>query len=316
MALKPLRLAIIEFSPVHDLSFTTLAQAALSLGAQLDIYAPNKLLEQTAILPGNVHRVRIGKGRGPGTVPAIAARIASGGYDAVWVNTAHGPRARSLLLALKCLVPRRCTRFGVIHFTEKTIESWSTKLIIDLLDGAIVFSKFLRSTMPDILQHKTFAWYPMLPSKKPPLQASDKHIRIVIPGALDPNRRDYAAIARALHDPELDPSIQFVLLGRCPADQPSAQAWLEQLPPDAITSGRVRLWYDYVSDEEFISELDRGHGVCLAMHPSCPQYRMFCQHQASGATYQLIAAAFLACRVGDAASCGRVWAASHPLRGG
>jgi hypothetical protein len=101
---KP-RIAIVEFSPVHDLSFAVIAKAAQALGGQLDIYAPNKLLDQTAILPGNVHRMRIGKGWGAGTVPAIVCRILAGGYDAVWVNTAHGPRARSLLASLKCLMP-------------------------------------------------------------------------------------------------------------------------------------------------------------------------------------------------------------------
>ena len=284
MKRKP-RIAIVEFSPVHDLSFAVIAKAVQALGGQLDIYAPNKLLDQTAILPGNVHRMRIGKGWGAGTVPAIVCRILAGGYDAVWVNTAHGPRARSLLASLKCLMPRRCLRLGVIHFTEKTIESWSTKLILDLLDGAVVFSQFLRQTMPQSLQAKTFAWYPMLPSSRPALTLDNQRIRLVIPGALDPNRRDYTAIVQALRDPELNPRIQFVLLGRCPRDQAATKVWLDQLPKEAVQEQRIRLWYDYVGDQEFTHELDQAHGICLIMHPTCPQYRMFCQHQASGATY-------------------------------
>ena len=285
MVSKHVSIAVVEFSPVHDLTFTSLARTAEGLGAQLDIYAPNKLLDQTAVLQGNVHRIRIGKGRGPGVVSAIALRIARGNYDAVWLNTAHGPRARTLLFMLKCLIPRRCIRLGVIHFTEKTIESWSTKIILDMLDGAVVFSKFLRNTMPKILHEKTFAWYPMLPSKRPQLANDNDHIRLVIPGALDPNRRDYTAIVSAMRDPNLDPRIQFILLGRCRSDDPSTKAWLDELPHDAVTKGRVRLWNTYVSDEEFTKELDQAHGVCLVMHPSCPQYRMFCEHQASGATY-------------------------------
>ena len=284
MKRKP-RIAIVEFSPVHDLSFAVIAKAVQALGGQLDIYAPNKLLDQTAILPGNVHRMRIGKGWGAGTVPAIVCRILAGGYDAVWVNTAHGPRARSLLASLKCLMPRRCLRLGSSTSPRKpsSLGRPSSSSIFSMVPW--FFHEFLRQTMPQSLQAKTFAWYPMLPSSRPALTLDNQRIRLVIPGALDPNRRDYTAIVQALRDPELNPRIQFVLLGRCPRDQAATKVWLDQLPKEAIQEQRVRLWYDYVGDQEFTHELDQAHGICLIMHPTCPQYRMFCQHQASGATY-------------------------------
>ena len=153
------RIAIVEFSPVHDLTFTTLAHAAQALGAQLDIFAPNALLEQTAVLPGNVHRVRIGPGRRAGTVPAIVCRLMSGSYDAVWVNTAHGPRARSLLLAAKLLLPRRCLRLGGYSFHRKPSNLGQPNSCSTSLMGRWYFQNSYAARCQLLRCNiKTFAW--------------------------------------------------------------------------------------------------------------------------------------------------------------
>ena len=98
-------------------------------------------------------------------------------------------------------------------------------------------------------------------------------------GTLDPNRHDYTAIVSALHD-----QIWIRIFGYPPWSLPFRRPIDQRgrwLPHDAVAKGRVRLWNTYVSDE-IHQELDQ-HMAYVWWSSVLPQYRMFCEHQASRA---------------------------------
>lgn len=142
-----------------------------------------------------------------------------------------------------------------------SLSSILIKTIISRLNGIIVISPSLRDYIVDNdFYHKEVFYIPFsigqIQSKKPSLMAENR-LRIVVPGTVNNERRDYLSILKGLRNytngGAKEPDIDLIFLGKIVKIGPEENHLIQEI--NHKTNSRVITWNDYVPDKTFQTEL-------------------------------------------------------------
>lgn len=206
------RVALVELDGSHSETLYSHAVLLNSLGYAVDLIVREEVRRQIRdpgpvaridcfdlepSLPGGFRRAR-----------SLAQDLLGRGIRTVVLNTAEGRRARNF-----CLVaPRPLRVVGVLHNAHKLRRSYTQFWITRRLNGYFVLSETIaRNAASCRVPLRVF--YPIY---FPPIAASSgttDRFEVVIPGRLDPRRRDYQTLATELSAGTLHPAVRIVALG-------------------------------------------------------------------------------------------------------
>lgn len=206
------RVALVELDGSHSETLYSHAVLLHQLGYTVDLIVREEVRRKLGD-PGPVERVDCFdlEPSLPGAIRharSLARDLLARGVRTVVLNTAEGRRARNF-----CLVAPRALRVvGVLHNAHKLRRSYTQFWITRRVEGYFVLSETIaRNVGPCRVPVRPF--YPIY---FPPIATSPEtndRFEVVIPGRLDPRRRDYPSLVRELSYGTLHPAVRIVALG-------------------------------------------------------------------------------------------------------
>lgn len=183
--------------------------------------------------------------------------------ETVVLNTAQGSRPLKFMLLP---FPRRIHFVGIIHETQKLIDSFGQRLISRKIKSYYVLADYVNRLFPANLglKHQFFtpAFYPTF--DKVNLPNKQDEIWVCIPGAIESKRRDYNALLTLAQHPRLNGNVKFILLGNASLGEGSV--FIDEIQRLNIVQ-RFVYFNERVSDEQFYSYIREVDYLLPLIHP-------------------------------------------------
>jgi hypothetical protein len=192
--------------------------------------------------------------------------------DLVMLNTAEGRRVRNL-----CLLAPATARFvGVLHNAHKLGTSATQFWITRRVAGYFVLSETIAASVSG-RSRPVEAFYPIYFPPFPPLPPGTG-FEVVVPGRIDPKRRDYRSLVDELHAGSLHPAVRIVLLG-----DGSGAAGREVRGQLLETGAPVEIAAGFVPERELLQRTARARVVLPLITPRCPGFERYRTTKITGA---------------------------------
>lgn len=191
------------------------------------------------------------------------------------INTATGPRVRNLLW---CIRPLRIPTVGLFHDLGKIRSGRSACGIARLLSARVMLAEHLAQEAQSLLGLPVDHAHLLADIPDPLPREADA--LIIIPGMLDPAKRDLESAVALAADPLLDPQVRFVLLGRFKG--PAAEAWWASVIHRGLAHRFIR-FTGWIPQDTFDDWVARSRGVLPLIHPGCGHFDRFRDEKISGA---------------------------------
>jgi len=206
-------------------------------------------------------------------VRRLQAYLRDHAIDLVVLNTAEGRRVRNL-----CAVARDGRPFiGVVHNAHKLEASFTQSWITRRLAGYFV----LAETIARNLAGGTVRIEPFYPIYFPAVDVAaprDDVFEIVVPGRIDPRRRDYASLLDELRRVRLHPSVRIVFLG-----DGSGAGGAKVRAALAALGEQIEIAAGFIPEREFLQRIARARLVLPLITPRCPEFARYRSTKISGA---------------------------------
>ena len=195
--------------------------------------------------------------------------------DVIIFNTAHGLFIRDLSILL---LFSRVKAYGILHQADKVINSFTQKIILLKIKHYYVLNDFVlewlnRNCITEKIKFNSF--YPIyFPEKFNTKKEPHKSIIFCIPGAIEPERKDYIFLIEYLNrfSSEMDARIKFKLLGDISSD---GGKQLNKI----LIENKVEKWFitfdSFLSNDRFFEELINSDFVFPLIHPSGKYFKAF-----------------------------------------
>lgn len=203
--------------------------------------------------------------------------------DVIIFNTAHGLFIRDLSVLL---LLSRVKAYGILHQADKVIYSFTQKIILLKVKHYYVLNDFVLEWLKKnyIVEKVKFnSFYPIyFPERFYTKKETHKSIIFCIPGAIEPERKDYIFLINYLNrfGSEMDTRIKFKLLGNILSDN-GKLLW------EKLVLNKIENWFitfdSFVSNDGFFQELNNSDFVFPLIHPSGKHFKAFYETGASGA---------------------------------
>lgn len=193
--------------------------------------------------------------------------------ELVVLNTAEGRRVRNLCL----LAPAAAGRFvGVLHNAHKLGTSATQFWITRRVAGYFVLSETIAANVAG-RSRPVEAFYPILFPTVPSLPPAFG-FEVVVPGRIDPKRRDYRSLVEELQVGSLHPSVRIVLLG-----DGSGAAGREVRSQLVETGAPIEVADGFVPERELLQRTARARIVLPLITPRCPGFERYRTTKITGA---------------------------------
>ena len=217
-----------------------------------------------------VHEVDVGSGIARvRTALSIRRRILRDGWSHVVINTASG----NAVQALATVLPRSVPVTGILHDVARLERSSRQRVISRRVRHYLVLADHLVPELPGDSPLRIRSWYPIRrPGTEPHAPtppASGQPLHFVVPGRLDPARRDYDRLVELLQhaDPSGADAVHVTLLGDC--TRGCGPALMETLRGRRLLD-RVTTCEGFVSEEEFYRVAEGCDAILPLLHLDGP----------------------------------------------
>jgi hypothetical protein len=195
--------------------------------------------------------------------------------DLIIFNTAHGLFIRDLSLLL---LFSKVRAYGILHQADKVLYSVTQKIISLKIKHYYVLNDFVlewlkKNFLSEKIKFSSF--YPIyFPERFYTKKEQHKSIILCIPGAIEPERKDYIFLINYLKrfNTEVNSGIKFKLLGDISSDKGKQ---LHKL----IIDNKVENWFitfdSFLSNEIFFKELNNSDFIFPLIHPSGKHFNAF-----------------------------------------
>lgn len=201
----------------------------------------------------------------------LVRRLRELDVELVVFNTAEGRRVRNFCL-LAGSAPR-CV--GVLHNAHKLGASFTQAMITRRMAGYFVLSESIAANLGEA-RVRVEPFYPIeFPPqpRMPPVGGFE----VVVPGRIDPARRDYAALLEAVRGGGLDPRLRIVLLGAASERGRALQAAFAALGP------QVEVADGFVAEATLLQRVQRAALILPLVTPACAGFARYRASKISGA---------------------------------
>lgn len=203
--------------------------------------------------------------------------FAGNNIDIVIANTAQGGHVRNLCLTSSSKVKF----FGIIHTIKMLEKSFTQSLISKKIKDYFVLNDTLRKYAvknPGVQLH---TFYPLsYPSFDAVVEKPPGEFWISIIGGVEFRRKDlHGFVEMAASTPG---HVRFFFLGKSNPSSEEVKQFEQQLEVYKLTH-RVRLFNDFVGEEEFDAHLKQTDAVFPLVHPGTPSADEYFSRQISGA---------------------------------
>lgn len=185
--------------------------------------------------------------------------------DRVIFNSLHYKQISTLLMFSSS---KKRKHFGLVH-DLKDLKSKQTKVISNKINGYFVLNDYLLENVGKygIDKAKFQSFYPIFfeETETKPLKKGDGEIWIVIPGLLQPSRRDYKRLVKSIHNQELNTNIKIIFLGSSLVQFEESAASRKDLE-EIDSQKQFVFWDDFVDNETFHSYLLRADYLLPLIH--------------------------------------------------
>ncbi len=206
----------------------------------------------------------------------ILAYLGAHDIDTVVLNTAEGRRARNF-----CVLARSVRRYvGTIHNAHKLDASLTQRFISRRLDGYLVLSEFIHKSVAQTDGRRVETIYPIYFPEPPATPRDPNHFKIVVPGRIDPRRRDYLLLADQLGRHGLHPDVRIALLGEA---RGAAADEVMRSFAEAGVADQVEVSQGFVEQGELLSRVAGAQVVLPLITPRSPGFEHYRTTKISGA---------------------------------
>ena len=198
------------------------------------------------------------------------------------INTAHGLLARDITLALR---GHPVQVAGLCHHAEKLGSGITQNLISRRIKNYFVLHPYMqRWARPQegVTISQFYNIFFVNPAKMGPavLPAPGEEVRIVLPGALEPDRRDYGSLLALAGSGQWPAGVKVVLLGDASGTEYGRQL-VRTIRAEGFGS-YFELFESYISDTVFFEQMRRAAAVLTLLHPNVKQFEIFSRFSISG----------------------------------
>lgn len=195
--------------------------------------------------------------------------------DVAVLNTAEGRRVRNF-----CLLPGSCVPLlGVLHNGHKLGSSLTQRCIERRVHDYLVLSDFIARQTPARRGISVAAFYPVLfPAAKP--AAKRAPFCVVVPGRLEPERRDYELLLQAVSRGGLSPDIHFVLVGDASG---SGAVHLRRRLRELAIESRFTCFDGFVEQATLLAEVGAADLILPLITPRTADFEQYRHSKISGA---------------------------------
>lgn len=273
---------LIEFSAGHAECLWSQVVLTRALGREPIVAAhPEIARRAAALLPGvEVWPVEIPRPLRArlGVLAGLRRSLEDRDVRNIVFNTCSGSRVRDFLL----LNRRQFAYAGVLHDAAKLRGSVTQALISRFVKRYAVLSGHILEHGSAPADARISYFYPVyFPDSLLTNVEPSPGFRVVIPGPLQFERRDYASLFTALAGRDLPRDLTLVLLGRATPGS-SARDAVERLMDDSGLRDRVALFDDFLDDRTFYAELCRAAVVLPLIHPGTSGFEGYFRTKVGG----------------------------------
>ncbi len=203
--------------------------------------------------------------------------------DVIVFNTSHGLFIRDLSILL---LLSKVKTFGILHQADKLMHSFTQKVISLKVKNYFVLNDFVlewlnKNYKSDKIKFSSF--YPIyFPERFYSKREQQSYIVFCIPGAIEPERKDYDFLISYLQNSksEISNRIKFKLLGNISSD--NGKQLYAKLSANKIEN-RFITFNSYVTNEVFFKEIINSDFIFPLIHPSGKHFKAFYETGISGA---------------------------------
>jgi hypothetical protein len=199
-------------------------------------------------------------------------------------NTGGGNHTRDIC----AVAPLNVKLAGIVHHTHKLRGSFTQSLISSRMKKAFVLNDYLLKSVPRSLRPRFRSIYLIFrePVEEEEIRKDRDEMWVAIPGEVDFRRRDYKGLVDEIRNRgPIDPSVRFILLGKCSREQEDGRA-LRQLITGSGLENHFVVFDDVVEQRMFFGYLMRCDALLPLIHPVTHFFPFYKDHQVSG-TYNL-----------------------------
>jgi hypothetical protein len=203
--------------------------------------------------------------------------------DVIIFNTAHGLFIRDLSLLLLLFKVRA---IGILHQADKIMNSSTQKIVSLKIRNYFVLNDFVLKWINEHYKSDktTFnSFYPIyFPERFYTKKENESYIVFCIPGAIEPERKDYDFLISYLLNSyaEISNKIKFKLLGNISSD--NGKKLYAKLVANKIENCFIT-FNGYVANEVFFQEIINSDFIFPLIHPSGKHFQAFFNTGISGA---------------------------------
>jgi hypothetical protein len=219
------------------------------------------------------------------------------------INTAHGLYGRDLALALiGCAI----NVTGICHFAEKLGRSATQKMITWRVRKYLVLHPYMARWAKAVEGVRLHPFYYIFFNEQTGSGAAyvpkgkGETLRIVVPGALEPDRRDYYGLLSFVKEHEIYlansadsgnsgnsgnlgdlPTVEFDILGNAYSSE-FGRNFKEEVEKAGVAK-YFRFYESFVPDSIFYGRIAACHAVMPLIHPGLKAWEIFTKYSISGA---------------------------------
>jgi hypothetical protein len=199
------------------------------------------------------------------------------------LNTAHGILIRNLCFVL---LRKKVEVVGILHQSHKLFKSSTQSIISKNVKKYFVLNDYVKEYVLKESSNKfrIESFYPIYFNKLSVVKTKphDK-IVIAIPGNVIQIRKDYVFLIKNLLklNDDLKKNFQFIILGR--ATEKESLEMLKLIYENNIGDDFIKIYKDYVSEEEFHNVIEYSDYIMPLIHPTGHSYNEYLSTEISGA---------------------------------
>lgn len=269
------RAALIELDGSHTETLHPHACMLARLGWEVRLFvraeAQRMIGDPGPVCAVETHSVDASLWRAVAEVRRLVRRLRELDVELVVFNTAEGRRVRNF-----CLLAGSAPRcIGVLHNAHKLGASFTQAMITRRMAGYFVLSESIAANLGEA-RVPVEPFYPIEFPPQPRMPPAEG-FEVVVPGRIDPARRDYAALLEAVRGGGLDPRVRVVLLGAASEHGRSLHAAFAALGP------QVEVADGFVAEATLLQQVQRAALILPLVTPRCTGFARYRTSKISGA---------------------------------
>ncbi|MBS1515653.1 MAG: hypothetical protein JSS63_11500 [Bacteroidetes bacterium] len=203
--------------------------------------------------------------------------------EKIILNTAHGLLIRNLCFIL---LNKKVEVTGVLHQAHKLIKSSTQSIISKKVKKNFVLNDYVKDFVLKETKgkYKVESFYPIYFNKLSDVKYKPNYkIIITVPGNVIQLRKDYVFLIKNLLklEDEIRDNFQFIILGR--ATDKESPEMLQMIGENNISEDFVKIYKEYVSEEEFSEVVQNSDFIMPLIHPTGHSYNEYLSTEISGA---------------------------------